>query len=61
MPVRAGFSVSGDAKNCEKFGSCAFDVSEAISSIKNSVLNFIAVFGKKEITMKYVILVAKVC
>jgi hypothetical protein len=36
LPVNAGFKVSGEAKNCEKLGSCANET-ETIPENKNRV------------------------
>jgi hypothetical protein len=33
LPVKAGFNVSGEAKNCEKLGSCAFKNKQAVQKI----------------------------
>jgi hypothetical protein len=42
LPVSAGFRVSGDEKNCEKCGSCAFTKNEKhISMLKIAEVFFI--------------------
>jgi hypothetical protein len=51
LPVRAGLSVSGEAKNCEKFGSWA-DAKRVVPSSNTKQKSFLIISYKLKLQIK---------